>query len=158
MIFMLIKSLKGINFTHRYKKICKKYCDVGVFGREIYYKDLLNIYKKLNKCVKYESIDKLYVVEFKCRDFCIEFCTKLHRGLVQPYFFIRRGKEKLYFDRFDFIAREIDSDFGEKYNIPVFYNEKELKKILEELLLIYEDLKKEFLQIGNEQLLNGYTR
>ena len=146
MIQKLLNSLIKINFIKRYKNLCEEYSDYENSISTTNHKQLLAQYKKINKNVKYEPLDRLYTVGFKHNEFNIELCLKLHKGLIQPYFFIEKDGEKLYFHRFDFICRELNSEFGNKHNIPIYTNYDELERILIEIFSIYEDFKKEFLK------------
>jgi hypothetical protein len=146
MIDLLLKTLKKIDFVNIYQILCENHNDFDNSLPLTNKKLLLSIYKNLENNIRYEPLDRLYTVGFNIQECDIEFATKLHNGFVQPYFFIGNKEEKLFFHRFDFVCKDLNSNFNrDKYDIPKYCSEDELSEILKELLKIYSDFKVEFL-------------
>lgn len=154
MIDLLLKTLAKIHLIERYKVICEKHNDFQNRLDKTNKKQLLSIFKNLYPSVKYEGLDKLYSIFFNVNEFKIIFCSKLHNGIVEPFFYIGKGdNEHIFYNRFDFICVDLDENFDRKIcNIPKYSSEEELEQILKELLNIYEDFKIEFLKRAEQEV------
>lgn len=155
MINLLLRALTKISFSERYQNICKDHTDFHNRLDKLSKTQLLSICKGINPNFKYESLDRVYTIFFEINEYRIEFCSKLSNGQIQPYFYLGKDKEKLFFHRFDFICEKITPTFDrDKYNICEYSSVTELEKILKDMLKLFEDFKGELLALVENNAAN----
>ncbi|HEV8511721.1 MAG TPA: hypothetical protein VGQ59_00500 [Cyclobacteriaceae bacterium] len=141
----LTDVLNNINFVTRYQKICLDHNDfenrLSGNNRGLY-DHVLSTFNYKSKYFPKEHFYRI-VIEEGGYEFGLQLVLK--DGLVEPMIDIR--KDGTYFSpdgRFDFIPQEMGVEFDrKKYNLPKYTSEEELKSILKELFLIFEDIKSE---------------
>lgn len=144
---MVLESIfRKIDFVKRYQKIYEKYHNfenrLDTSNKKMYLENI----KLFDQSVIYQSSDKMFQVDFKHKTCSLNLGLSLNYGIVEARLFYIKDEEWLLFNRFDFLCEELQKGFREKYNIPKYSSEDELKEILREIFSIYEDLKKEFVR------------
>lgn len=139
--------LRNINFVSRYQEICAAHNDfdssMSGSDKKMYMEKL----KSLDDSVTYISKDKMFKIPFEFESSSLDLGLSLKQGVVEARLFYIKNEEWLIYNRFDFLAEELDPSFDrDKYNIPSYKTESELEEILREIFSIYEDIKREVIK------------
>lgn len=132
----------SISFVSRYKALCEKYSDFENRLRGNHLELYDKVLEGFSYPFKYVAKDKVYKVQEERSTVKVILQLVLQDGLVEPSITIKENNEFCSpFGRFDFIPERMNVDFDrEQYNLPIYSNKEELKQILQQVFLIYEDI------------------
>jgi hypothetical protein len=141
--------LLKIDFVKRYEKLCAEHIDFKnrmTTANKKVFDDALN---KVGCVYKYFASENFYKVSDKAGEYDVNFHLVLKGGLVEPILYIEKdGVEMLPNGRLDFFSEEMNVSFDrDKYNLPIYKDEKELEVILGKLFGILSDIIGELQQL-----------
>jgi hypothetical protein len=138
---VIFSILKKNDFINRYQQICANHNNFDSCMSTTDKKSILQIFRTIDPNVKYLSPDRFYELNFVIVNYSIDFCLKLHNGIIEPFFIIGKTFDDWW--RFDFLCEEMDNEYDRKlYNLPKYSSYDELRQILLELYHIFDDIKK----------------
>lgn len=136
-----------IDFVKRYQQLCADYND---FEHRMKLRDkkfFLEKLKSIDAEFVYLTKDKMFKLTAEINNVNLNLGLSLHDGLVEAMLFYIKNGEWLIFNRFDFMAEELDSKFDRGlYNVPKYTSESDLNVILTEIITIYKDVKMELIR------------
>lgn len=139
---ILVPVLKDIRFASRYTSLCEKYCDFKERLKD-YDRDQIRVfYEQKGLKVSFVKRERFFKVVEIVGDYKVQFNTIPENGFLQFVLDVLKDKERynLGWGMWESITKELTgSDAAKK---PIFRDEKELTKILEEAISIYDDFKK----------------
>lgn len=139
--------LEKINFIGKYKNLSEKYSFALNESFEKYdNKEVINVFKEIGyKAVHIKNENFFKVVE-KIEDYKFQFNISLKYGCVEFIWAVWKGKELQTGSPWG-VLKDLLEDNDESVSRPIFRNYDELKEILQEALLMYEDFKRELLDL-----------
>ena len=132
-----------VHFVEKYKLICLEHNDYdnGLIGSN---KTLfLEILKNIDDEFIYIAKDRLFKLDFQIKNIELNLGLTIKDGLIEPRLYFIENGEWLIYNRFDFIAEELNPGFRQNYNIPKYISEAELVQVLKKIFSIYLDIKSE---------------
>ncbi|QAA34639.1 hypothetical protein [Clostridium manihotivorum] len=142
------EALFKIDFVKRAKELTQNYSFDRENSFECYDNDnVKSIFDELDYKVKYYKKEKFFKVAEKIKDKKIQFNICLKYGYVEMGWYLFRDN-KYYNGSVWSMMKESLEDDGENLKDPCFHNYEELKEILKEAFLMYEDFKKELCSIS----------
>lgn len=142
------KAFNNINFPERYKAIFKKYNDFENMMTRMNKSQNLNVLKELGYDFKIFSPGQYYNMEEQLDELKLKLSFKINKGFITTYIYVYKVEERINIshNNFAFLYRHLINNMNAETTAPKFKDYEELKSVLRELLLIYEDFKNEFLK------------
>lgn len=137
-------ALENIDFIDRYKNMSAKYD----FDEEFKYdnNEVLRIFNELGCYARYYKRENFFQIVEEVPPCQFKFNISLKYAHLEFIWVVRKDGELLIGDPWDMLKRSLDGT-GENVRAAGFRNYDELKEILEEAFLMYEDFKRELLSI-----------
>ena len=141
--------LLKIDFTSRYRQLCDKYNDFDSRLRGSHKSLYESILEKTGYKFNYFSKGAFFQITELDQRFEFMLNLVLKDGLVETLLYIKENDTQILpGGRIDFFPEDVDIPFErKKYNLPIYESERDLENILTEILSIYEDIKKEVLDL-----------
>ncbi|WP_291869856.1 hypothetical protein [Maribacter sp.] len=135
--------LNKIDFVNRYKNICELYKkQEEPFNIK---QDLIKeILFSFDDSIKYVSKERMFISKYQITDTEINLGLEFKYGYITARLYYIVKDEWIIYNRFDFIAKELNSNYDRsRYSLPIFNNKEDLSEILTHFFSIYNDIKKE---------------
>ncbi len=145
----LKEIFEKIDFVNRYQNICKNYNDFENRMRDSTKQLQKEILDTFNYKYKYISNGSFYQIKEEFDNLLFNLHLVLKGGQVESLIYIYKNRQTLEPNgRLDFLPEDLGITYDRlKYGaLPKYSSEKELKEILKDLFLIYEDIKTEFIE------------
>jgi hypothetical protein len=141
------KIFDKIGFVERYRILSSQYSSEN-YMEKYSPNTVLHIFNELGYAPEYFNKEKFFRVSNKINSHDVWFHIGVNRGLVELMLYIKDGNEFLKpCGPFSWIPDEIGQRQDVRIKPPSFSNYEELKNILKEGLIMFEDLKREFLDL-----------
>lgn len=135
--------LVKIDFVSKYEKICTQYNDFDSSMRGSNKDEFLKIVKKYDDKSKYIAKDRIFMSEYSVGDYYVRMGLELKDGLVQAFMFFINDEDWLLYGRLDELANQLMPSCKGQFSIPFYKNYGELDLIVNDLFLIYRNIKDE---------------
>jgi hypothetical protein len=146
------KIIQTIDFENRYISLCQKYNDALNSLKKTQKKEIIVALSQSDIPLEYISKDKFFKQDEYLREFILRLGVKLNDGIIEPFIFIIEGDSWIIYNRVDFLLFENNSSYNRaKYNILYYNSYPQMVEIIQALISIYSDFKKEFLKQLNEE-------
>ncbi len=142
------EALLNIFFVERFKALFEKYneTDYDKLESRTDKKRILSILKENGYDAKYYAGGDFEIKE-SYNLFTFQLLNIVKNGMITTYLNVFCGEVRINNDfHFAFIYRRLIGNMDAKTSTPKFSDYTEFEEILKELILIYEDFKKEFLR------------
>ena len=140
-------ALERINFGSRCKNFSQKYSFAFNECFEKYdNKEVVNIFKELGYKAVHIKKENFFRITEGINDYKFEFNISLKYGCTEFIWAVWKEKELQTGSPWGALKKLLE-DNDERLQTPLFRNYDELKEILQEALIMYEDFKRELLDI-----------
>jgi hypothetical protein len=142
-------ALERIDFGSRCKNLSEKYWFASNEGFGKYdNKEAINVFKELGYKAVHIKKENFFRITEGIDDYKFEFNISLKYGGTEFIWAVWKGKELQTGSPWGVLKKLLESN-DERVRSPIFRNYHDLKEILQEALLMYEDFKRELLSIYN---------
>ncbi|SEN04864.1 hypothetical protein [Lihuaxuella thermophila] len=144
-------ALEKIDFIHRYKSLSAKYyCDLDESFMNVDNHEVLRIFKELGYHARFDKRENFFHIVEESPPCKFEFNISLKHGFLEFIWGTWKDGELLIGDPWGMLKNLLDGR-DESVRLPGFRNYHELKEILEEAFLMYEDFKRELLSVCRKE-------
>lgn len=140
----IVGILKSINFIERYEIISKKHqFDLKESFERYDHEVVLKLLNDLGYEFSFNKKENFFWMVEKSSEYELQFKISLKYGMGEFIWLAWKNTEQLIGGTWGIIKEQLDGKENDKIKKPIFRNYNDMKEILEEAFLLYEDFKHE---------------